>query len=230
MPKEVIGLARREFLQTYGPQNEQTTQLAKQRQRWQMELDMCKGQLHIADEPADAQNRGTRIGDALTEATQSWFQRHYPLGATENDQQHLIDAWIQILCIDFGENNTDWDNWLAFVFLAWGTHWLPDIIAEFWDGEAEKVVDELYSQFAIELPRYQILARIAFLESSLKHCTETEPVPHRPPRVSADAIRHPKSGSRVQQHVKSLFGEQAQGLQQVRACRFVDLPADVRLS
>ena len=87
----------------------------------------------------------------------------------------------------------------------------------------------MYAQFATELPRYQILARIAFLESGLKHCAETtEPVPHRPPRAPIDAIKHPTSGSRVQQHVKRLFGDQAQWLKQVRECRFVDLPADVR--
>ena len=163
MPQHVLGLARREFLPTCGPQIEQTTLLAKQRQKWQAELDACQDQLKVIDEPDDAQERGAQIGDALTALTQQWFQLHYPLGASPEAQQQLIDGWIQILCIDFGENNPDWDNWLAFVFLAWGDHWLPDIIAELLDGEAEKVVDELYAQFATELPRYHTLARIAFL-------------------------------------------------------------------
>jgi len=47
VPKEVLGLARREFLQTHGPQNDPTTQLSKQRQQWQIELDSCKDQLRI---------------------------------------------------------------------------------------------------------------------------------------------------------------------------------------
>ena len=72
-----------------------------------------------------------------------------PLGPFEPEKQELIDGWIQILCIDYGENNLARDNWLAFVFLAWGDHWLPDIIAEFLDGEAEKVVDELYANLPL---------------------------------------------------------------------------------
>ena len=224
MPQHVLGLARREFLPTCGPQIEQTTLLAKQRQKWQAELDACQDQLKVIDEPDDAQERGAQIGDALTALTQQWFQLHYPLGASPEAQQQLIDGWIQILCIDFGENNPDWDNWLAFVFLAWGDHWLPDIIAELLDGEAEKVVDELYAQFATELPRYHTLARIAFLESSLKHCVEEAPVPHR--QVARARTRHPKSTSRVQHQVHRSFGEQAHWLQSIRSCRFVDLPPE----
>ena len=228
MPKEVIGLARREALPTCGPQPEQVTTLMKQRQQWQAELSSCHDQLRITDEPVDAQQRGAHIGDALTNCTNSWFQQHYPQGADEDAQQQLIDEWIQILCIDFGENNVTWDNWLAFVFLAWGTHWLPDIISEFWDGVAEKVVDELYAQFATELPRYQVLARVAFLETSLRQCTEEEPKPHRQPRPLNRNVLHPKCNSKVQQSVRRLFGEQEQWLKQMRECCFDGYPTEAR--
>ena len=80
-------------------------------------------------------DRGARIGDALSEATQKWFHEHFPLGPSDSAKQDLVDTWIQILCVDFVDNNPLWDNWLAFVFLAWGDHWLPEIIAEFLDGE-----------------------------------------------------------------------------------------------
>lgn len=144
MPKSVVGLTRHEFLQTCSPQNMQVTQLARQRQQSE-----CYTQLDITDEPDIAHERGAQIGDALTDFSQQRFQVYCPLGPFEPEKQELIDGWIQILCIDYGENNLARDNWLAFVFLAWGDHWLPDIIAEFLDGEAEKVVDELYANLPL---------------------------------------------------------------------------------
>lgn len=225
MPKQVVGLARREFLPTLGPRLEQTTCLARQRQAWQEELDECYAQLVIQDQPEAAMDRGAQIGDALSAATQRWFKEHFPHGPSDSAKQELIDTWIQILCIDFGDNNPSWDNWLAFVFLAWGDHWLPDIIAEFVDGEAEQIVDELYADFATELPRYQALSRISFLETSLKHCVETPPAPHRPiVRGGIRGLRHPKINSRVHQPVRRAFGSQADWLQNLRQCTFLDMP------
>lgn len=150
-----------------------------------------------------------QIGDALTNATQAWFQAHFPLGPSDSEKQQLIDDWVHILCIEFGDNNPLWDNWLALVFLAWGARgddWLPDIIATFLDGEAEHVVDELYADFAPGLPRYQVLARISFLEASLRHCVETAPEPHRPVPQVRPGLHHPKVNSRVSQPVCRAFG------------------------
>ena len=228
MPKAVVGLARRESLQTSVPQLEQPTLIAKQRAQWEEELAACHVQLIISDEPPDASERGAQIGDALTACTQQWFQMYYPSGANEAEKQELIDGWIQVLCIDFGDNNVAWDNWLAFVFLAWGDHWLPDIIASFLDGEAEGVVDELYAQFAAELPRYQVLARIAFLETSLRHCVEQEPLPHRPLKATNEAVKHPKSTSQVYQPVPRRFGEHDQWLRDMRQCTFDSIPDAAR--
>jgi len=225
MPKQVVGLARREFLPTLGPRHEQQTCLDKQRRAWQMELDECFAKLVIQDQPENAMDRGARIGDALSEATQKWFHEYFPLGPSDSAKQDLVDTWIQILCIDFGDNNPLWDNWLAFVFLAWGDHWLPEIIAEFLDGEAEQIVDELYADFATELPRYQVLSRISFLESSLKHCVEAPPEPHRPAVYGGlGTLRHPKTTSRVYQPVPRAYGCQEAWLQHLRQCSFLDLP------
>ena len=87
-----------------------------------------------------------------------------------------------------------------------GDHWLPDIIATFLDGEAEQVVDELYADFATGLPRYQVLARISFLEASLRHCVEAAPEPHRPVPQVRPRLHHPKVNSRVSQPVCRAFG------------------------
>ncbi|CAL1171556.1 unnamed protein product [Cladocopium goreaui] len=183
------------------PWKSQVRAVAKKHQM-QEELENCRAQLVISDQPEFAMDKGALLGDALSDATQQWFCRYFPSGPSEAAKQELIDTWIQILCIDFGENNPLWDNWLAFVFLAWGDHWLPDIIAGFVDGEAEQIVDELYADFATELPRYQVLSRVAFLESSLRHCVETPPAPHRPVQIERPGLKHPKTNSRVRQPIE----------------------------
>ena len=228
MPKAVVGLARRESLPTCGPWQEPITLVEKQRQAWATELADCQQRLVVTDQPDDALGRGEQIGDALTDFTQQWFQMHYPVGPSEAQKSELIDGWIQILCIDYGEGNIAWDNWLAMVFLAWGNHWLPDVIAEFLDGEAEYVVDDLFAQFAAELPRYQTLARISFLETSLRHCEEEAPKPHRTVKTVQCEGRNPKCTSKVSHLVKRAYGEQESWLNRLRQCKFDVIPEEAQ--
>lgn len=222
-PKQVQGLARRESLLACGPQVEQVTAIAKQREMWQQQLQECKRQLEITDMPEEPFATGAKIGDALSLETMKWFHQYYPSGPSDENKQELIDAWIQVLCIDFGDNNPAWDNWLAFVFLAWGDHWLPDLVASFVDGEAEYVVDELYAEFATELPRYQLLAKIASLESCLRYCVEEEPLPHRTLKP-VDVLRHPKKNSQIVHQVPRAYGMQDQWIRQLRTCSLEEVP------
>ena len=223
VPKAVLGLSRRECLPTYGPQVEQVTALSKQRLRWQEQLDECQHQLEITHMPDSPLEVGAQIGDALSEVTQAWFEKYYPQGPSNLERQELIDTWIQVLCVDFGDNNPDWDNWLAFVFLAWGNHWLPDLVATFVDGEAEYAVDELFAEFATELPRYQILAQISHLESCLRNCVETVPVPHRQPRP-VDLVSHPKKNSKISHKVPRAYGEQHLWHERLRQSELLEAP------
>lgn len=110
------------------------------------------------------------------------------------------------------------------MFLAWGDHWLPDVIAEFLDGKAEYIVDELYAQFATELPRYQLLAKVSALEAKLRHCVEHGPVPHRPLGPVPPLAQHPKATSKVRQAVHRASGEQDQWIQRLRSCWLEELP------
>lgn len=220
-PKAVQGLSRRECLPTQGPQVEQVTTLSKQRLGWQQQLDDCRIQLEIIHMPESPLEVGEKIGDALSEVTQSWFNNHYPQGPSDLEKQELIDAWIQVLCVDYGENNPDWDNWLAFVFLAWGDHWLPDLVAAFLDGEAEYVVDELFAEFATELPRYQVLAQISYLESCLRNCVEAAPVPHRQHRP-VDLSMHPKRDSKISHRVPRAYGDQTQWHERIRRSDLIE--------
>ena len=100
LPKQVVGLARREYLQTHGPQVAQETLLSKQRRVWELELAQCLSQLEIDACPPFAMERGEQIGDALTAATMSWFKDNFPHGPSSASKQELIDT-------TFGENNPE---------------------------------------------------------------------------------------------------------------------------
>jgi hypothetical protein len=40
----------------------------------------------------------------------------------------------------------DFADWAAMVFQEWGTHLLPELVAEALDGDVEYVLDELYAE------------------------------------------------------------------------------------
>lgn len=70
------------------------------------------------------------------------------------------------------------------------------LLLSFLDGEAEQIVDDLFGQFATELPRSKLLHR--FLPLSLVcYFVETDPAPHRSMPVACAPRKHPKRDSRV---------------------------------
>eukprot|EP00435_Cladocopium_sp_Y103_P003947 s228_g1.t1 len=133
---------------------------------------VCRDKLHTRVEPEASMEVGEAIGEQLSEATLRWFRLHYPQGPEEHERTLLSDAWVEVLCdvlcssvADFGDSC---DAWLEMVFLLWGEQWLPDIIAMFEDGVAERDVDDIFADFAVHLEGYQLLARI-----------------HKPPRIGS---------------------------------------------
>ena len=118
---------------------------------------------------------------------------------------------------------TDLDPWVEMVFLAWGEHWLPDVIATLEDGVAEADIDSLFADFAAELDRYRLLARIAHLEHCLAHCVPTTPTAHRPNRREG-LQKAVKANTKTQQRVIRAFAQQKQWQASVRDMKFFDLP------
>eukprot|EP00435_Cladocopium_sp_Y103_P036535 s4628_g9.t1 len=140
-PSFVHGIARKEALVTAGPRNNLPTTLETQRAQWQVELDRCKACLEFPWRPDDPIEHGARTGDALTEATLAWFRMHYPHGPTWADKQDLGNPWLEILA-DVPAD-ADSDQWCAFVFMPWGEQWLPELIADLLDGQAEQDIEGL---------------------------------------------------------------------------------------
>eukprot|EP00435_Cladocopium_sp_Y103_P011399 s3397_g3.t1 len=219
------GLARREALATAGPRCDPTPAAERKRIKIQAELEACRTSLQFPYQPADPLGFGAKIGELLSHVTVKWFQRHFPHGTAAHDRAQLVDDWIEVLYAAGQESDDDLDPWLEFAFLTWGEHWLPDVLAQFDDGVAEREVDEIFADFACQLDRYQTLARIAHLEHVLRLCSQPEPTPHRTPYVPG-VLRHPKVSSKAHQEVIRAFAEQTKWQADVRSMCFLDLPPD----
>ena len=225
---QFAGLSRRDALQTEGPRFSPITSVDRRRLQLQTELATCQEQLVIPQVPDNELQIGEAIGAALEAATLKWFQTFYPQGPSVEEKMLLRDAWIDALfaCPSAFESNLE--PWLEKIFLLWGEHWLPDVVATFEDGVAEYDVDEIFADFAFQLERYQVLARIAHLQACLNACVPVEPTAHRAARSLQDVTKHPKINSKVHQTVDRPYAEQSSWLKQIRSMSFLDLPATGR--
>ena len=224
-PHEVLGLARREALQTAGPEVEQVTVIERQREEWSQELERCLSQLEFSVLPEDPLQCGADLGDALSCATQAWFERFYPQGPSVAEKQLLPEAWLGAMCDTLEATVLAIDEWVQFAFLAWGDHWLPDIVAQLLDGQAEYDVEDLYADFVADLPRFQTLSRISALRSSLRHVHDEPAQAHRQ-KVSPifGPPRHPTAHTKIQQAVPRPYGEQEEWSARLRQCKFATMP------
>eukprot|EP00435_Cladocopium_sp_Y103_P041613 s1445_g11.t1 len=208
---------------TAGPCHQLPTVQERQRQQWESELSSCRHQLDFAWKPDDPLAWGARIGDSLSDATLSWFQQHYPHGPTSDDVSDLGDQWLTI--VSDVPVDADSDQWCAFTFMMWGEHWLPDLLAQLMDGEAERVIEDCYAEVVALFPRLQLLARITQLESNLRHTADDQPP--QPHRVSPPLVRQ-KQATRKQkqpiQTIASLFKDQAVWQASVRDRQVDELP------
>ena len=220
------GLSRRDALQVEGPSANPLTLDERRYASLNAELERCHEQLQIPCAPADEVRVGESLGEALEAATLSWFRAHYPHGPNDAEKNELTDGWVEALYACPGAFEANLDPWLERVFLLWGEHWLPDIIATFEDGVAEYHVEEIFADFASQLERYQILARIAHLEAGIRSCVPTPPIPHRARHVTHDLVKHPKVCSRAQQTVLRAFAGQSLWLRQIRRMSFLDFPPE----
>jgi len=117
-PADVLGLARREALQTAGPMIEQVTVVERQRAAWSQELESCLSQLELSTLPTDPMQSGADLGDDLSSATQSWFERFYPQGPSDSEKGLLPEAWLDAMCTTLETTDLAIDEWVQFAFLA----------------------------------------------------------------------------------------------------------------
>eukprot|EP00435_Cladocopium_sp_Y103_P009751 s4354_g2.t1 len=188
-------LARKEALATAGPRNNLPSALDLQREQWSAELAHC----HACLVPCTLQ------------------------GPTLDDKENLGNQWLEILGDVPGD--ADSDQRCAFVFMTWGEQWLPELIADLLDGQAEQDIEDCYAEIVELFPRFQLLGRMTHLEACLLHSATTPtPQAHRPLRSVTDPARHPKRNSGPVQPVDSLYHAQTSWHDGLRQGQFVDLP------
>ena len=117
------------------------------------------------------------------------------------DLNTAVAQWLDAFRLDPAQASTLQDRWLAAlsefeepyhawtcdVFLDWGRVTLPDLIADFVDGEAEKLAEDHFYDLINELPRACQLMQLQRIKNFIRRLQALPPEeasrPHRPVRL-----------------------------------------------
>jgi hypothetical protein len=173
--------------------------------------------------PPDPVQSADLLCEGLTRTTRAWFQQFcdhsYDLLAAGPLEDHWFDylaTWPHEL-----------DDWFADEFLQWGQTHLQDLIAEFVDGEAERIADEAFYEISKDMPRCQMRDRVTVLN----HCiarAESElaaDVQHRPP-YNAAAVARAKARKDDPDAIFTTYQQQTDWHKEVRKIKWDTLPKD----
>ena len=168
--------------------------------------------------PPNEEDMYVEIVDALNACVDDWFVHfHDPTG----DNLSLPDRWMAALC----EYPQEFHDWICDLVSDWGEHILPDLIAGFIDGEAEKVADDQYYAFRALLPRFQFLDELTAIKHQLVRAINQDPLPMEPHRpVRRGPLGRARAGG--DDSVPCLFRDQGSWQQKFREVRWRDLPPD----
>ena len=221
LPRALNGQSRRDALTAAGPFSHGPTLHARTLQALHLAHDAAEAAYNDYLRPEDPLHAGERLGDALTLVTRHWFrdfcEAQYDFDRVERPQ----DRWIDVLC----KLPQDFESWVARVFLLWGQHILPDLIAELWDGDAEAYLDQEFADLATDFDEYWMEARLRRLQHLLQVAQRPPPppVPHR-------AIRPPQNRNRprtlVHHEVPRLLADQEEWHADLAQIRWQDMPPD----
>ena len=169
------------------------------------------------DVPEHALVAGEKLARLLDRITLQWYADFRAAGFSTYGIEPLQDRWIDLLC----SFPSTVESWVARAFLAWGKHVLPNIIAQLFDGEAARILDQEFADFACHSDEYQLDAKIHRLQHRIALLDEdaAPDVPHRPIRPEQ---KNCKPRSLPQQTVTRLLADQENGHQkiyEVRYCR-----------
>ena len=172
-------------------------------------------------QPHDSERAGDRLGSLLSATTRNWFRDFCDANHNFAPIERPQDRWLDILC----RLPSDYESWTARVFILWGRHILPDIIAELWDGEAEAYLDAEYAELAAEFDEYWLEARLQSLTRQIDQAAEPIFVaePHRPVRPPQQDAQ-PRSTPQLA--IPRLFQTQERWHAELERVQWLDLPAD----
>ena len=213
---------RFDALQAEGPQPWPRSWREDQIQTLRQEIVELEEELTIPHRPENHLQAGQDLADRLSTCTRLWIDRFRGHSRDAIPTVDLGDWWMRLL-FTFDEQ---FEPWTELVFLSWGQHILPDLLAHTFDGEVEFAIDEAFYELYKVLPRTEGLDRIAFKRQQiarLEQENEAPLVPHRPVRTGT---ANPGERQRTVQIVPSAFEGHADWLKAIRAVKWATLPAD----
>eukprot|EP00435_Cladocopium_sp_Y103_P031953 s3260_g8.t1 len=219
------GAVRLDALQAAGPVTSFAHPRELEMQQIEVELASLADELCVSILPDDPLSEGQQLGDSLSICTRIWIERYRGDHALEADQQAqkaLGDHWLQLLLT----YEVQFDSWTEMVFLSWGEHLLPDLLAEVLDGELEQIVDQVYYDIQGTLPRAGLLARQSWLHQRLGFLrgeAVAAPQPHRPCRRGTANARERQA---TIQNICTAFEDQHDWLSSLRRVRWKTLPKE----
>lgn len=221
LPTALAGQSRLDALAAAGPFGHGPT--ARERRLWRLQTttDELRLAFHTYESPAQPERMGERLGDLLTQVTLCWFKDFVAASHHFEGIERPQDRWIDVLC----KLPDVFQSWTARVFILWGRHVLPDLIAGLWDGEAEAYLDEEYASLVVDFDEYQMENKIRQLERQIQDERQQPipPAPHRPVRPMQQNAR-PRS---VPQHeVVRMFDRQEHWHNDLCRVRWEDMPMD----
>ena len=132
----------------------------------------------------------------------------------------LGDRWMRIL----SGLDPEFHTWAEFVFLAWGDHELPDIVAALEDGEAEFIFEEEFAMLAAELPRTALLDRIHALRRQIRNLDLQAHL--RPHRSIKKGAANDQERARTRQAIPRALSTQVEWQRRIKQVRWDVFPDD----
>ena len=216
------GTIRFDALQTAGPQQLLRPWREEQIQTLRLEIEELEAELAIPARPDNHLQAGQDLADRLTTCTRIWIDKYRGRSRAEVPTADFGDWWMRLL-FTF---DAQFEAWTELVFLSWGQHILPELLAQTLDGEVEFAIEEAYYELYKVLPRIEGLDRIAFKRQQIQQLEQeavTPAQPHRPRRLGT---ANPGERQRTIQVVPSAFETQEEWLRGLRLVKWATLPVD----
>ena len=224
VPQRLRGANRIEAVRSAGPFTYFVPALETQMHAWNREIAHLEKQLSDIQKPPNEHEAEIALRQGLTAATQQWFQLFCEASFDLTTVGPLQDFWFDYLI----QWPVEFDDWYSDGLLTWGQQDLPDVVADFVDGEAEKFADEAFYVISRDMPRSQWRDRIAFLSRCVSQAQAdlTQDVAHRPVRKPEQMCnnRHTRGDPDA---IHTHYQSQMEWHDEVRKMKWTGVPSEV---
>ena len=223
IPQHLHGAVRLDALQTPGPFGLIIPVQEREIAAVKEQISSLEEELTIKAVPENHLIAGQELSDRLSKCTRIWVER---FRGGQDVPEHITDLgdwWLRLL-FTFGE---EFEEWTELVFLSWGDHILPEIIAEIMDGELEYSIENAYYELYKILPRVECSTRLEQAKLKLQRLMEEMQENPRPHRHVRAGTANEKERRVTRQQITLAFDEQEEWLAALRTLQWRDLPPEV---